>query len=319
MIFNFNYSYMINILNRRFVLCLLLLSNFSIMVKAQSEFRTFLESFTEYKWEELIGPSKYLEIKDTINFEYANRNMWHEHSNIERETKSLSYATPAPHIRINGGEYAKYHHGFHGFYNKGIKTSDGFIKSNLYTVARVSLSKNFVLLILKYEYYDPEEGYSSSIEAFTFRLNDEQMLSAINLTNTAQTFIEKDRTITSFEYYDVPTDDPENDEGYIRYRCKKVYKIDDDGYFNQIRFEESERDGYLYLGKINDTDGWSYVRETPDNNSAVLYKVLNDKFVYVEKLKNSSWCRILMYKESNDNRKEGGYIHSSRVNRLNPN
>nr|WP_321450584.1 SH3 domain-containing protein [uncultured Carboxylicivirga sp.] len=301
----------------KFLIYTIFLCNFNLSIIAQSEFRNFINSFKEYKWDELTGPSRYLNVKDTINYEYANRNMWGEHTaKYRQQTVNLSYPTKAPHIRNIEGKYAEYHNGFHGLYNNGIKTSDGFIKSNLYSIGKIYITEDIVLLILKYEYYDPEEGHSSSIEAFTFRISDEQMISAINLTNTARTFIEKNETITSYEDYYFPTDDPSIDEGYVESKCKIIYRIDNDGYFNQIVFEESEKEGYLYLGKINDVDGWANVRETPDLNSAVLYKAINGKYVYVEKLKDSNWCRILMYKESRDNRKVGGYIHESRVKKI---
>ncbi len=144
-------------MKRGILLNIVLLCIFNTVIFAQSNFNNFLESFKEYKWEELIGPSEYLTTQDTINYEYANKNMWHEHRTIRRETKGLSYATSALHIRIKGGQYAMYHHGFHGLYDNGIKMSDGFVKYNLYTIGKVYLSDSIVLLILKYNYYDPED------------------------------------------------------------------------------------------------------------------------------------------------------------------
>lgn len=306
---------MLGKLFKRVFTCILMLCSISSVVFAQSEFKLFLNKFKEYKWEELPESIWNCEVGDTINYKYANQNIWRGHTNIQRETAGLGYATPSPHIRLKDGSYTKYRDGFHGMFSKGSDSADGFIKSVLYPIARVQLSDDIILLILRYDYFDFELGYASPMEAYTFRLSDEQMISAILLAHyTTKTFIEKNKTITAYESYYFPTDDEENEDGYIKSKCKVIYKIDDDGYFRQVSFEEIEKEGYLYSATVKDADGWANVRETPDVNSKVLFKVLNGKFIYVEKLKDSNWCRILSYRDaSNKIQSGGGYIHISRV------
>ena len=69
--------------------------------------------------------------------------------------------------------------------------------------------------------------------------------------------------------------------------------------------------GNEQLGKINDPDGYTNVREKPTLTSKILFKILASEYFYFENSNTSDWCKI---RNMNG---ETGFMHRSRIERLN--
>jgi hypothetical protein len=64
---------------------------------------------------------------------------------------------------------------------------------------------------------------------------------------------------------------------------------------------------------INDSDGYTNVREKPDVKSSVLYKIYTNRpFYIITDVINDNWYKISLY-DINEKIHEDGYIHKSRV------
>jgi hypothetical protein len=68
--------------------------------------------------------------------------------------------------------------------------------------------------------------------------------------------------------------------------------------------------GNEQLGKINDPDGYTNVREKPTTESKVLFKILDTEYFYYECSEIESWCRV-----TNMNGRSG-FMHQSRIKNL---
>lgn len=69
----------------------------------------------------------------------------------------------------------------------------------------------------------------------------------------------------------------------------------------------------LKVGKINDPDGYTNVREKPEINSKIIAEIFeNEFFHYYEKSKNN-WFYVIT------NAKIKGYVHKSRLEKVSPN
>lgn len=286
----------------------------SLNLSAQSDFKEFVKLFPKYEWSELDSVSKIREkTGKSIDPELVNKNMWsREHRKVQKDLLYKPWAMNAPHIRVNDTCYTQYHGGYHGMYDSHSDSKP----NTLIPMARFDFNNDIVMLVFYYKYFNFEENYyNSSQEVYLFRKTDEQMLSAINFHGggTWRVFLEKDTTITSYEWFPKPGDtDPTPDEVLRRI----IYKIDTDGYFHQIKIEDPYESGILIYGRIEDPDGWTNVREAPDGKSKVLYKALSDSPIYVERIENSNWGRVMMIQMgmSKDRvLKRSGYIHLSRV------
>ena len=294
-----------------------------LISRGQSGFDEFIKLFPELKWNDLPEDITKLHNDHLINYELANENMWSDsHTDLEKKTLNLSYSTPAPHVKIENNRFIKYRGGYHGLYGEGPREGDSLLfKNTIKPLARVHIGDDIVLLILHYRFLDLDKGILDSYEAFTFRMSDEKMISAINFYDEkCFSFIEKDRMVSCFVTMDFYKESGQgDDEGYeYESECKLVYRIEDDGYFRELSFQKAEEEGNLFYGKIIDSDGWSNVREKPNVKSKTLYRATNENFVYVEKIEYSNWYRILSY-FSLENSKEinrGGFIHNSRVKKV---
>ncbi|PKQ65980.1 hypothetical protein BZG01_12510 [Labilibaculum manganireducens] len=286
----------------------------SLNLSAQSDFKEFVKLFPKYEWSELSSIFKTREkTGKSIDPELANKSIFGEYSGrVRKQTIDYPYPTSAPHTRVNDTCYIQYHGGYHGIYDSHSDSKP----NTLLPLARVDFNNDIVMLVLYYKYFNFEENYyNSSQEVYLFRKTDEQMLSAINFHGggTWRVFLEKDTTITSYEWFPKPGDtDPTPDKVLRRIE----YKIDLDGYFHQTKIEDPYESGILIEGRVQDSDGWTNVRETPDGKSKVLYKALSDSPIYVEKIENSNWGRVVqiqMGKSPDLIFKFSGYIHLSRV------
>lgn len=293
------------------VLFFICLCNISTL--AQTEFEKFVNLFPKCEWKEIdLECLQREKTGNPINPELANTNMWGKHSSIRKQLKYQSYTSPSPHIRVDRDNYLKYHNGFHGEFN-----SNQDFKSTLIPLVRIEFNANIVLLVLYYKFYDIEfNGYSATYEAYLFRKKDEKMLSAINfkgVPNATDAFLEKDTSIITYQLFDDPSDDDPNPNKIV---CKVIYKIDDDGYFHQILFEDSERNGSYYGGIVKDENGIVDVRKDPSINSVVLYHIPDGSYVYIDKLKDNLWGRITLCQIGNGKEiifKQGGYIPLSKI------
>ena len=68
--------------------------------------------------------------------------------------------------------------------------------------------------------------------------------------------------------------------------------------------------GNELLGKINDPDGYTNVREKPTTKSKILFKILDTEYFYYESSEIDDWCRI-----TNMNG-DSGFMHQSRIEGL---
>lgn len=68
--------------------------------------------------------------------------------------------------------------------------------------------------------------------------------------------------------------------------------------------------GNEQLGKINDPDGYTNVRENPTTKSKILFKILDTEYFYYESSDISNWCRV-----TNMNG-DSGFMHQSRIEGL---
>ena len=66
-----------------------------------------------------------------------------------------------------------------------------------------------------------------------------------------------------------------------------------------------------YYGIINDPDGYTNIRRSPSTKAEITGKILTNEIFYIEGL-SENWFKINLIEENYN----GGYIHSSRVQRL---
>jgi hypothetical protein len=122
-------------------------------------------------------------------------------------------------------------------------------------------------------------------------------------------FIHNDKTITFFQDFYV------NDELTLFY---VTYKLHEDGYFQETEVINMEKSEVVFMGKIEDKDGYSNVRKKTSLKSDILYTVSDGMVVYVKEIPDADFYEILLYYDgakgfqSRDFHTEG-YIHKSRV------
>lgn len=288
-----------------------------ISLFAQTDFNEFIQLFSRCEWNELYSVLQVdIASRKPLTSETANKYMFGKHTEKERrQTIDYPYPTRTPHIRVNDTTYILYHNGYHGKFNTDLKHP-----STLTPLARVEFDNDIVMIVLHYKYYDIDlsminDGYRSNQEVYLFRKSDEQMLSAINFSGgeTWTFFLEKDTTITTYEWFPADGDTDPSPDMVLR-RIK--YKIDFDGYFHQIESKDPYETGVLVMGKVEDTDGWTNVREAPTIKAKIMYKALNGSYIFIEKTENTNWGRVVqcqMGKSPDLIFKYGGYIHLSRV------
>ncbi|CAL2092043.1 SH3 domain-containing protein [Tenacibaculum sp. 190524A05c] len=68
--------------------------------------------------------------------------------------------------------------------------------------------------------------------------------------------------------------------------------------------------GIEKLGRINDPDGYTNVREKPSITSKVVFKILSKEYFYYEKTDNKNWYKLINMDG------KSGYIHKSRVEHI---
>jgi len=69
--------------------------------------------------------------------------------------------------------------------------------------------------------------------------------------------------------------------------------------------------GNEQLGKINDSDGYTNVREKPTTKSKIIFKIVDNEYFYYESSEIKDWCRV-----TNMNG-DSGFMHQSRIVSIN--
>lgn len=90
-------------------------------------------------------------------------------------------------------------------------------------------------------------------------------------------------------------------------------RLNEDGYYELIWFNNPLKESEVYSVKINDPDGYTNVRRLPNTESKIMYKINKDEIFQVEELPDAKdWYKIFKYKDSYE-----GWIHKSRVRKTN--
>ena len=69
--------------------------------------------------------------------------------------------------------------------------------------------------------------------------------------------------------------------------------------------------GNEQLGRINDPDGYTNVRENPTTKSKILFKITDSEYFYYQSSDIKDWCKVT---NMNGN---SGFMHQSRIESLN--
>lgn len=272
----------------------------------------FVEMFPEYNFNDLPEDIRTLKKVKSADIDIANQFMWADHASIRKQTIGYSYLRKAPHYMLEDGSFDK---GVQGMFSRETKNRNGkIILSSLYPLAKIKIVENITMLLIYYRTWSPEdEDWLEFYEAYTYRLSDEKLLSAICLWTNKKfciSFKKKDNTFELFEELYYTTDGESESKSSI---SKIIYKIRDDGYFQQVINTDIEQLGIGFWATINDKDGYSNVREKPQINSSILYTIKDEGIVFLEKTEFSNWYRVICHVKDDKTEHHGGYIHESRI------
>ena len=187
-----------------------------------------------------------------------------------------------------------------------------YFQDKVFPIGRVMLNDNFISLIFKImsvesTYYDlwnlSRDGKTLSMVCLFYGLqynlvNDKDVFTIVNSRIAAN------GDIIWYEKYD------NFDEGMETFR---TYRLNENGYFQVVQEKQ------VFAAYISDPDGHTNVRESPNINSPVLYRIYdNERFSIVWELVNDNWYKISSYTRYDNERNEmvifnEGYIHRSRV------
>jgi hypothetical protein len=192
------------------------------------------------------------------------------------------------------------------------KLLDGKIcNPKIVVLAKRELNKNHLDFIL---YTDVDEGVF--IEIYSYSKSQKKVVSylelfsglkskrscdplGINYVSTYQTITVKDDIITQTV-----------NDGYQELWDRKI-RLNKDGYYEVIWHSNPTRKSKIFEAVINDSDGYTNVRQEPNTNSPVIFKIYeNEKFSIEEFPNTQNWYRIYNYKD-----KYEGWIHKSRVSK----
>lgn len=280
--------------------------SFSVVLNAQTEFENFISMFPDVTWTQLDSLVQLdwenIKVNNLMRSDYVNENMMSEsHYEGNQQAAVNCYYTNIcrpPFVKLSDGNF---------FYTNdwGKYDEDMFLSP----IGKYKVNSNVVMLILLCKFVNLElvdYKYETHLEAYTFRLNDEQKLSALCIylnpyraygaVPTKCVFFNPDSSITAFEtFFDTnrPVDGPEGYDtkiGINRY-------VFNDGYF-KITYTDSDH-GDLKEGIVSDPDGYVNLREKPNTKSRVLTTVPSGTKVWVETIKNSNWCILRKYETKN--------------------
>ena len=75
--------------------------------------------------------------------------------------------------------------------------------------------------------------------------------------------------------------------------------------------------GVYKAAVINDPDGYTNVRATPDSQAEIVAKIVDGEQFYFDEISNSKWVKV--YKTADSEAQCIGYMHNSRVKLVNDN
>ena len=300
----------------------------------KTEFMQFLTRFPKKEWKDLesIRLSNIKESHsqyDTIPILIANRNMWYDETyNHVKNKKDVGYKygpLPPPHYRTIDGRF--YNEGRIGifsnargwYYNEQKQEwlpSDEY--NQVYPLAQIDLYDDVVMLVVGYKYMGNNPTHEYCIDAYTYIKSTQQMRSAIVLSEDYVDWreyeiamVKNDTSIVSFYF---KYKEQEDDDYPILIKGElmvKKLRINKDGYLTIM----SESD--VNYGMINDSDGYTNVREEPNTKSKIIDTIPSESLVYYKVLPNSQWYSMLYLMQTIEGqstlKEVHGYIHKSRV------
>jgi hypothetical protein len=292
---------------------------FSNSAKCQNTFKEFINLFPSYKWNDLPEVISTLPLGKKLDIDRANKFMWEEHSRgIRLPVNNYTWEVNGPHIMLENGSYDR---AGLGMFNKDSNRPDK--KSNSLTaVAKVNLNSEIIVLITYYDVFDLEMGYKKIYDAYTYRLKDEKLISALEISDA---IIFDDLKIIGFKTFYKG----EDEESF-----RVSYELRQDGYFQRMKknsVSELIKNEKLKRYVVFDMDGSANIREQPKINSKVIFSIKNGELILVEETNDPNWFRVAslyvtsitnetlpeVYKDRQYYPICGGYIHKSRVKEYN--
>jgi uncharacterized protein YgiM (DUF1202 family) len=179
----------------------------------------------------------------------------------------------------------------------------------IYPLARVRINDSICMFFLLYDAYNVSEK-NLYYEAYTFNTSKKQVLSSLTLFKDSEmlfSYIKQGRDIHVYE----------NDSSKPTI-MHKIYHLGDDGYL-QLHDNDNLMNGKRIAAfTIIDPDGYTNVREEPDTQSKILYKIKEGFGGILEITDNPNWYRVIYSKEGggeypDKNNFIKGWIHKSRV------
>lgn len=187
----------------RLITTFILFLVFCNTANCQNSFKEFISLFPLYKWKDLPESIVRLPIGVKLDIDKANKHMWEDHARgIRLPVNNYTWEVNGPHVIVEDGSFERVEFGM--FYKESSRSDK---KSNsLHAVARVYLNSEIIILITYYDVFDLEAGYKKFYDAYTYRLKDEKLISAIEIS---EAIIFDDFKITGFETYYAGEDEEE--------------------------------------------------------------------------------------------------------------
>lgn len=291
---------------------------------AQNSFKEFIDVFPVYTWNELLETIPIMPLGKELDIEKANQFMWGEHAKgIRLNVNNYSWEVNGPHYMLADSTFNRSDLG--QFTSKCDYPNKPF--NYLYPVARVNMDQ-MVLLIVFYDAFDWELGTLKRLEVYTYRLKDEKLISAIDISHS---IILDDYRLINYQYfYKENPNSGETEEKLF----KVEYALRKDGYFQEISKLQVAillKQKKEFFVEINDNDGWTNVRDKQSIKSRILYQIKNKSTLVVEETEDPDWVRVRSvwlselkegfvpkpyYGERSSIPISGGYLHVSRISKI---
>ena len=281
--------------------------------KAQTDFQTFTGRFKllDFPIENVFTLTGY--DSDTLNKKWTNDFLIREQgSRPSYVDKNGNFSTDQYFgLYPEGKSYSKIWKYIEEFENWVEQPFD--FHDKILPIGRVLLNDNFISLIVKIissesTFYDlwnlSTDGKTLSVICLFYGLARNNFEGKDDVFTIVNSHITVNGDIIWYEQYD------NYDQGMETFR---TYRLNEDGYFQVIQEKQH------FAAYITDPDGYTNVRESPDINSPVLYKIYdNERFSIEWELVNDNWYKISSYRRRNTDTNEittytEGYIHRSRI------
>lgn len=294
-----------------------------INCNAESEFTRFLQLFPEKNWEELDSLTQVdwenYTLQHPITSKLANRNIWYDNENspytnhcrIKQNVKDAPNPDNAPFLRLPDGKLTTSRNV--SIYRDGEEVP-GY-KNCQEPIAKVRLGDNHIMIVMLRKHGDPKiSGYRTELEAYTFSLKDEQMISGFTLyahpkegAPVLNFFFNQDKSFTMYLPVEGKSDEANPASATAD---KRKGKIDEEGYLHYTYKYRNADD--LFHARITVPDGHVDLREKPDSRSKILMTIPSGTKVVLEPVEGSNWHIVRQYETPNGFCKyRSGYINNN--------